>query len=295
YIHGKGLKAGLYSSPGPMTCAGCAGSYQHEAQDAKQFADWGYDLLKYDWCSYGRVATRPLTLEGMQRPYMLMGSLLKKQDRDLMLNLCQYGIGQVWQWGAAVGGQSWRTAGDLGGELPHVFRVALQNAKHREWQKPGAWNDPDYVQIGHLAQGPCPLTPTEQYSFMSLWCLMAAPLFYSGDLTRLDAFTLNVLCNPDVIAVDQDPLGQCARVVPLTEETFLMVKDLEHGAKAVGLCNRDDVPHKVVARWPDLGVTSRQPVRDLWLEKNLGEFDQAFEADVPPRGVVLIRIGEAGN
>ena len=120
YIHAKGLKAGIYTSPGPKTCGGFAGSWQHEVQDAKQFADWGFDFLKYDWCSYRGVVTKPPSMEEMKRPFQLMGDLLKQQPRDMLFNLCQYGMGNVWEWGVEVGGQSWRTAGDLGLELDRV-------------------------------------------------------------------------------------------------------------------------------------------------------------------------------
>lgn len=297
YIHAYGLKAGIYTSPGPFTCAGFAGSYQHEAQDARQFAVWGFDLLKYDWCSYGDVVKGDARLETLQKPYRVMGDLLKRQDRDIVLNLCQYGMGNVWEWGATVGGHSWRTAGDLGFELDRIFEVALENAKHREWSRPGSWNDPDYLQIGYVgaASGmgdprPCPLTPSEQYAFMSLWCLMASPLFYSGDMTRLDEFTLNVLCNPEVIEVNQDALGQSARVVPLTEETFLMVKDLEDGSKAVGLFNRSECETRVTARWDEVGIRGRGSVRDLWRQKDLGRFRTEFSALVPRHGGFLIRV-----
>lgn len=297
YIHVKGLKAGIYTSPGPRTCAGFAGSYQHEAQDARQFADWGFDLLKYDWCSFGEIVKGDKGLATLKKPYQLMGGLLKQQRRDVLLNLCQYGMGNVWEWGAEVGGQSWRTSGDLGYELNKIFSVALKNAEHRAWSKPGSWNDPDYVQIGYIgnARGgglpaPCPLTPNEQYAFMSLWSLMASPLFYSGDMSKLDDFTLNVLCNPEVIEVNQDALGQCARVITLDENLFVMVKDLEDGAKAVGLCNAGELEASVAARWVDLGVKGKPAVRDLWRQRNLGRFDKEFKASVPRHGVVLVRV-----
>lgn len=300
YIHRQGLKAGLYTSPGPFTCAGFAGSWQHEAQDAKQFADWGFDFLKYDWCSYGQIAQDDPDPElvKFKKPYVLMGRLLREQSRDILFNLCQYGMGKVWEWGAEVEGHSWRTAGDLGFELDRIFEVALKNAEYRAWSRPGAWNDPDYIQIGEIgaAHGmgeprPCPLSPNEQYAFMSLWCLSAAPLFFSGDMGRLDPFTLNVLCNPELIAVDQDPLGQCGRVVTLSEETFLMVKDLVDGTRAVGLFNRGEFPIEVTASWSDIGVRGRQPVRDLWRQQDLGRFQDAFAATVPRRGCVVVRIG----
>jgi alpha-galactosidase len=300
YIHSKGLKAGIYTSPGPFTCAGFAGAYQHEAQDAQQFADWGFDFLKYDWCSYGQIAQQDTTspeLEKLKKPYRQMGDLLRRQDRDIVLNLCQYGMGQVWEWGAEVGGHCWRTAGDLGFELNRIFEVALANAQHRDWSKPGAWNDPDYIQIGYIGNAhggglpePCPLTRTEQYAFMSLWCLSAAPLFFSGDMGQVDAFVANVLCNPEVIELDQDPLGQCGRVVRLADDTFLMVKDMEDGSKAVGLCNAGEFAAPVTAKWSDLGVQGPQRVRDLWRQKDLGQFSVEFKSEVLPRGVVLVRL-----
>ena len=311
FIHAKGLKAGIYSSPGPLTCGGYCGSYQHEEQDARQFAEWGFDFLKYDWCSYNHIATggdpnatniclwckTELDLQTLQKPYRLMGDILKNQPRDIVFNLCQYGMGNVWEWGTQVGGQSWRTGDDLCGDLNRLFPVALKNATHRLWSKPGAWNDPDYLLIGYIgdtpytgALKPCPLTPTEQYSFMSLWSLMAAPLVFSGDMGHLDEFTLNVLCNPEVIAVDQDPFGECAQVVKLTEDTFLMVKRLDDGSKAVGLCNRGETTEVVTSSWSDIGVTGKQVVRDLWRQKNIGTFEDQFRATVPRHGVVLVRL-----
>ncbi len=299
YIHRQGLKAGIYTSPGPRTCGGFAGAWQHEAADARQFANWGFDLLKYDWCSYGEIAEKDPDPElvKFKKPYVLMGGLLQQQSRDLVLNLCQYGMGEVWKWGAEVGGQSWRTAGDLGFELNRIFEVALKNAEHRDWQKPGAWNDPDYIQIGLIgnARGmgepmACPLTPNEQYAFMSLWCLMASPLFYSGDMNRLDEFTLNVLCNPELIEVDQDPLGQCARVVPLGPETFAMVKEMTDGSKAIGLFNRGEFPVPVTATWTQLGLSGSQRVRDLWRGKELGKMTGEYGASVPRHGGVVVRM-----
>lgn len=295
YIHARGLKAGLYTSPGPLTCAGYAGAYQHEEQDAKQFADWGFDFLKYDWCSYSTVAPKNPSLAEMKKPYILMGDILKKQKRDILFNLCQYGMGEVWKWGEETGGQSWRTSGDLGNELDRTIPVALKNCEHRAWQKPGAWNDPDYVQIGYIGAAgnqlkPCPLTPNEQYSFMSLWCLMASPLFYSGAMSKLDPFTLNVLCNPEVIEIDQDAKGECAKVVKLDEDRFLMVKSMSDGSIALGLGNGGEEEASLAADWKQLGVSGRQRVRDLWRQTDLGNFDGKFETRVPRHGVVLVRL-----
>ena len=224
-IHAAGLKAGVYTSPGPWTCGGYVGAYQHEAADAKQFAQWGFDFLKYDWCSYGGVAGGN-DLAHLKKPYQVIAAELKKQDRDIVLNLCQYGMGEVWKWGGEVG-QCWRTTGDLGLErgsrLPGFYSIGFSNAQHWEYARPGCWNDPDYLLIGYVGDAyqmgvgrKTTLTPNEQYSYMSMWCLMAAPLIFSGDMARLDPFTLNVLCNAEVIDVDQDALGRQARIVRKT-------------------------------------------------------------------------------
>ena len=310
YIHSKGLKAGLYSSPGPLTCAGYTGSFGHEAIDAATFAEWGYDFLKYDWCSYRQVASG--TIEGSERapnftqenvkpldvhtyPYRLMGDLLKKQKRDIVYNLCQYGMERVWEWGRDVGGHSWRTAGDLGYELNRVFEVALRNADHRGWSRPGAWNDPDYIQIGWIgaARGggmpePTAMRPNEQYAYMSLWAMMASPIFYSGDMTRLDEFTLNILCNPEVIAINQDALGQSAALASLGDEKFLMAKDLEDGSKAIGLFNASEFALEMNLSWAVAGLRGPQVLRDPWRQIELGTFDADRTFHVPARGCVLL-------
>jgi len=311
YIHGKGLKAGIYTSPGPLTCGGFAGAYGHEQQDAKQFASWGFDFLKYDWCSYGHIASggKPddkdiqtwgeiaPTLEAYQLPYRQMGKLLKLQNRDIVFNLCQYGMGDVWKWGAEVGGNCWRTSGDLGFELDKIFDIAINNSKIRQYNKPGEWNDPDYIQIGWIGNankmGIPELTPMPsamQYAYMSLWSLLAAPLIYSGDMSKLDELTLNILCNPEVIDVNQDPLGESGLVIEKTKDCFLMVKNLVDGSKAVGLFNRGKEATEVVCDWSDLHLSGKQSVRDLWRQRELGIFTNKITAKVPAQGVVMIKI-----
>ncbi|MBN1422134.1 MAG: NPCBM/NEW2 domain-containing protein [Planctomycetes bacterium] len=301
YIHAKGLKAGLYTSPGPRTCAGYQGSYGHEELDARQFAAWGFDFLKYDWCSYGRLAGGN-TIEHLQRPYRKMGAILRGLDRDIVLNLCQYGMGEVWKWGAEVGGQCWRTTGDLGleadSDLPGFYAIGLSNARHHEYARPGAWNDPDYILIGYVGDArrsdapakPTPLTPNEQYSYMSMWCLMAAPLVYSGDIRRLDEFTLNILCNAEVIDIDQDPLGRQATIVRRTEDSLVMAKPLEDGSVAVGLFGLGELEGEVAVAWADLGLEGPRRVRDLWRQRDLGEFETGYAARIPRHGVMLIRV-----
>jgi alpha-galactosidase len=298
YIHAEGLKAGIYTSPGPKTCAGFEGSWQHEAQDARTFADWGFDFLKYDWCSYTKEAGGK-TLEDLKKPYQQMWDELHKQNRDIVFNLCQYGMGEVWKWGGDVG-NCWRTTGDLGAardtKLPGFYSIGFSNAKHWQYARPGAWNDPDYILIGWIGANhgkdfkQTTLTPNEQYSYMSLWSLMAAPLIFSGDMTKLDAFTLNVLCNSEVIAVDQDPLGKQAKILRQTPDEFILVKDLEDGSKAVGLFNLGERPAKLAISWTELGISGKQRVHDLWRQKDLGKFKPEFQAEVPRHGVIMVRI-----
>jgi alpha-galactosidase len=302
FLHARGLKAGLYSSPGPLTCAGFAGSYGHEEQDAARFAEWGFDFLKYDWCSYEKVATGE-GRERLEAPYRLMGAALARQARDILYNLCQYGMGDVASWGASVGAHSWRTTGDLGLEqatrLPGFYSIAFANAQHAASAGPGAWNDPDYLLLGrvgdpHDTKAPpraTALTRAEQYSYFSLWSLMAAPLFYSGDVTQLDEFTLNVLCNAEVIDVDQDPLGKQARVLRGPDgPELVLAKPLEDGSLAVGLFALGDAPAAVTVSWDELGITGPQHVRDLWRQRDLGVYHRRYEADVPRHGVALVRL-----
>ncbi|MGO8786854.1 MAG: glycoside hydrolase family 27 protein [Terriglobia bacterium] len=301
YIHAKGLKAGIYSSPGPVDCAGYATSWGHEEADAGTFARWGFDFLKYDWCSYGTVAPHK-TLEDYQRPYRLMGVALTKADRDIVFNMCQYGMADVWNWGAEIGGNLWRTTGDLGrvkdSRLPGFYEIGFANAQHFSAARPGHWNDPDYILIGYVGndfqrQDPAkltPLTPDEQYSYMSMWALMASPLFFSGAMDGLDPFTLNVLCNSEVIDIDQDSLGKQARIVRRTADEFVLAKPLEDGGLAVGLFNLADTHEKLTVKWEELGLKGRFRVRDAWRQKDLGAAREEFSSEVGPHGVALIRL-----
>lgn len=301
YIHSKGLKAGIYSSPGPLTCAGHVGSFQHEELDARRFAEWGFDFLKYDWCSYDKIAKNRSRAE-LEKPYRQIAEFLRQQNRDMQLNLCQYGMGNVWEWGKEVGGQSWRTAGDLGGSFERIpvalFRDGFDVFASGELHKfggPGAWNDPDYLLLGFISNwkgglARTPLTPNEQYTHVSLWCLLAAPLIFSGDLNRLDDFTLSLLTNDEVLDVDQDPLGKPGRRIAKTSNTEIWMRDLADGSKAVGLFNRGDSPIKMIVRWEDLGLSGKHRVRDLWRQKELGRFAREFGAEVPRHGVILLRV-----
>jgi alpha-galactosidase len=301
YIHKLGLKAGLYTSPGPLTCQKYEGSFGHEEADARRFAEWGFDFLKYDWCSYGRVA-KSKELPELQAPYVKMGAILKTLPRDIVFNLCQYGMGDVWKWGGDVGGHCWRTTGDLGLEkdtrLPGFYSIAFKNAQAWEYARPGRWNDPDYILIGSVGNArkidaPAQLTrltADEQYSYMSMWSLMAAPLFFSGDMKRLDEFTLNVLTNVEVIDVNQDILGKQARIVRKTENEFVLAKPLEEGSLAVGLFNLSDQPQTISASWADLQLTGRRKVRDLWRQEDGPVATGNYASPVAPHGVRMVKL-----
>ena len=301
HIHSYGLKAGTYSSPGPLTCARYEASYQHEASDAQQIADWGFDLLKYDLCSYGKLL-KGNSLPDLQQPYVKMGSLLHNLDRDVILNLCEYGRGDVWKWGKTIGGNSWRTTGDLGwvkdSTLPGFYSVAFANAALDAYAGPGGWNDPDYILIGTVGdarnpnrpQQPTKLTPAEQYSYMSMWSLMSSPLFFSGDMTHLDPFTLNILDNSEVIDIDQDSLGKQARVLRHTPQEFVLVKPLADGSVAIGLFNLSPTTLTLSIDRADLGIQTPTEIRDVWRQKTLGHFGKSFTTSVASHDVMLIRV-----
>ncbi len=305
YIHSKGLRAGIYTSPGPLTCQLYIGSYQYELQDAKQYAAWGFDFLKHDWCTCKKVA-KNRSLPELKKPYQQMGDILKTLDRDIVYNLCQYGLGDVWNWGGKVGGNCWRTTYDLGREksssLPGFYHIGFSNAAHWKQAKPGQWNDPDYILIGwvgkargHGAGKPTSLTGHEQYSYMSMWSLMAAPLIFSGDMAKLDDFTLNVLCNAEVIDVNQDPLGKQARIVRQTDTELILAKPMEDGSLAVGLFNLAEKENSLSVTWEALSITGPRRIRDLWRQKELGQTEGRYNANVPRHGVQFVRLWPAEN
>jgi len=294
YIHSLGLKAGIYISPGPYTCQGYEGSYGHELDDAKQFAEWGFDYLKYDWCGYSQIRPHP-DLEQLKEPYILMRKQLDKVNRDIVYSLCQYGWGNVWQWGAEVGGNCWRTTGDIVDTWESMAGIGFSQDKCSPYAGPGHWNDPDMLVVGKVGWGPnlhpSRLTPDEQYTHISLWCLLSAPLLIGCPIEQIDDFTLSLLTNDEVLDVNQDPLGQAARCIAKGDNWQVWAKDMEDGSKAVGLFNLDDFKKQQVSiDFKTLGIEGKQIVRDLWRQKNLGKFDKQFSAEVPSHGVVLVKI-----
>jgi len=312
YVHGLGLKIGLYSSPGPWTCGGCAGSFGYEKQDAESYAKWGFDYLKYDWCSYGNVITglpendpykvSSLSyngggeLETAKKPFQVMGDLLKQQQRDIVFSVCQYGMSDVWKWGGSVGGNAWRTTNDITDTWVSVKSIALDNEKSAAYAKPGNWNDPDMLVVGHVGWGnthPSKLKPDEQYLHISLWSLFSAPLLIGCDMEKLDDFTLNLLTNDEVIEINQDPLGIQATCIHTIGDLRIYVKELEDGSRAIGFCNFGlETVDMSYNEFDKLGLNGKFVVRDLWRQKDISTFetkDGKLALKVPAHGVVLYK------
>ncbi|HVT93437.1 MAG TPA: hypothetical protein VHD76_11380 [Bryobacteraceae bacterium] len=282
YVHGKGLKLGIYSSPGPKTCAGYEGSYGHEEQDAKTYAAWGIDYLKYDWCSGSTV----YDYHSMQAVYAKMGEASLHSGRPIVYSLCQYGVLKGPQWGAEAGGNLWRTTGDIRDtweSMSHIgFDLQLDLAPYAA---PGHWNDPDMLEIGNGG-----MTTTEYRTHMSLWSLLAAPLLAGNDLRNVSPAILAILTNKEVIAVDQDALGKQATRVSKTGDLEVWARPLTGGAIAVGLFNRSGAPASITARAAAIGLQGSGRVRDLWTHTGRGTINGEFSAEVPAHGVVMVRI-----
>jgi len=292
YIHAKGLKAGLYSSPGPLTCGGCVGSYGHEAQDAKTYADWGFDFLKHDWCSYGEKAYGGAHWRWMH-PYRIMGEALKAQKRDILFSLCEYGCENVSAWGNLVLGQSWRTTGDVFDTWRSVSGSIERQRRLFPYARPGGWNDPDMLCIGKMCWNQFKgsrLAPNEQYTHISLWALVASPLMIGCDMTRLDDFTFSLLSNDEVIAIDQDPLGAGAGVVAEGEDWEIWARPLADGSVAAGLYNKALKEQKIVLDMEKLGLGCKWTVRDVWAQEDVGVFLGAYEQTVPGHATHLVKL-----
>ena len=293
YVHSLGLKIGIYSSPGTKTCGGYEGSFGFEEKDAQAYAGWGIDYLKYDWCSCYRIAPDP-TIEQMKKPYKEMRHALRKTNRDIHYSLCQYGMGDVWKWGAEVDGNSWRTTGDITDTWESLTSIGFSQNPAAAWAAPGRWNDPDMLVVGWVGWGPSlhytRLTPSEQYTHITLWSLLASPLLIGCDLAQLDPFTLNLLTNDDVLDVNQDPLGQQAVQVYKTAAYEIWARDLSDGRKAVGLFNKTDKPLNIPVEMKSLCLRGIWHLRDLWSQTNLGKVRVHFEMRTEPHGSRFIAL-----
>jgi len=286
YVHSKGLKLGIYSSPGPRTCAGYEGSFGHEEQDAKTYAAWGIDYLKYDWCSASQVYDNSQTT--MAAAYAKMGEALLKSGRPILYSLCQYGNLDVGEWGEKVGGNLWRTTGDIRDSWDSLVDIGFNKQLERaHYAGPGHWNDPDMLEIGNGN-----MTDTEYQTHMSLWALLAAPLLAGNDIRDMSPATAATLMNKEVIAIDQDKLGKQAQRVSKDGDVEVWARPLADGGHAIGLFNRGAETARVTAKWSDVGVSGSRKLRDLWKHSDLGSVADAYTAEVPSHGVVMIKIAK---
>jgi alpha-galactosidase len=281
YVHSKGLKLGIYSGPGPRTCAGYPASYGHEEQDARTFAAWGIDYLKYDWCSASSIYK-----DDQMRPvYQNMGNALRASGRPVVYSLCQYGLDAVQKWGAEVGGNLWRTTGDIRDEWSSMLDNVEKQVPTAPFAGPGHWNDPDMLEIGNGH-----MTEDEYRTHMSLWALVAAPLLAGNDLRSMSAATAAILLNREVIAVDQDPLGRQASPVK-SGDLERWEKPLADGSIAVGVVNMGASPAQTVVAAHDLSVKGKvTKARDLWAHQDAQFKNGEYSATVPPHGVLMLRV-----
>lgn len=305
-LHQQGLKVGIYSSPGPQTCGKHVGSYKFEQLDINTWASWGIDYLKYDWCEYSQVympnfvmntpvLKNPKDIVNYQKPYIVMQNAIANVSpkRDIVYSLCQYGWTDVWKWGAMVNGQSWRTTGDIEDNWSSMASIGFGQAPFAPYAKPGRWNDPDMLVVGKVGWGPSlrnsKLSPNEQYTHISLWSLLASPLLIGCDMSQLDDFTLNLLKNSEVIDINQDPLGKQAEQKIKNQNFQIWVKQLEDGSKAIGIFNVSDKEKNISLDFKSVGINTVINVRDVWRQKNLGDFG-IYETIIPKHGVKLLRI-----
>jgi alpha-galactosidase len=287
YVHSKGLKFGIYTDAGTMTCAKRLGSIGHEYQDAKQYANWGVDYLKEDWCN---------TLPGQnsESAYTLMRNALAESGRPIVFSICEWGSTKPWLWAGSIG-NLWRATGDIqdcwdckkdwGGN--GVTQIIDQMNGLETYAGPGHWNDPDMLEVGNGG-----MTKEEYRSHFSMWALFSAPLLAGNDISSMTADTKEILLNKEVIAIDQDPLGRQGRRVKKTGEQEIWSKQLQDGSRAVVLLNRGSAPTKITVSWTDIGYPDSLPasVRNLWTANDLGKQTGAYSAEVPSHGAVMLTI-----
>lgn len=292
YVHSKGLKFGIYSSPGAKTCGGYAGSLGHEEQDAKMYAAWGVDFLKYDLCSFQSnmnqaKAAHPdnpnAARDLMIAAYKKMGDALKATGRPIVYSLCQYGVDQPWKWGPSVGAQMWRTTDDIDDSYGRMIAIGFSQAGLSKYAGPGHWNDPDMLEVGNGK-----MTENEYKTHMSLWVLLAAPLLAGNDLSKMSDADKSILMNKDAIAIDQDPLGKQGDRLYQSGDLDVWTKPLSGGRVAVGLFNRSWDNRDVSVNLADIGFRNGANLRDVWKEKDFGRHSGVFTDTLPKHGVTLL-------
>jgi alpha-galactosidase len=283
YVHSKGLKFGIYSSPGPYTCAGYQGSYAHEEQDARTYAAWGVDYLKYDWCS----AAHFYPDSAMHAVYQKMGDALRATNRPIVYSLCQYGRASVWEWGPLSGGNLWRTTGDINDTYKRMMEIVDTQSEIAKWAGPGHWNDPDMLEIGNGG-----MTSDEYRTHMSLWAIFAAPLLAGNDVRNMSDDTRSILLNKEVIAVDQDAMGKQGHRADKTGDIEYFARPLNNGDMALVVVNRADAPSSLKIPWSEMHIAEGTKVRDLWKHEDFtAKADQSFT--IPAHGSLMFRMKAA--
>jgi alpha-galactosidase len=291
FVHSKGLKIGIYSSPGPKTCAKYEGSYGHELQDAQTYAAWGIDYLKYDLCGLRdqmKAASSPEAAHKiMVDAYIKMRDALRSTGRPIVYSLCQYGNDAVWEWGANVGGNLWRTTGDINDHYARMETIGFGQAGLARFAGPGHWNDPDMLEVGNGGMN------TEEYrTHMSLWAILAAPLLAGNDLTTMTSETIALLTNKDVVAIDQDRAGKQGDRISAVGPIEIWTRPLADGSKAVGIFNRHPTPMSATVDFKQLGFRGTVKARDLWQQKDLGSVGPTYTAKIPAHGVLFLRVSQ---
>ncbi len=279
YVHSKGLKIGIYTSPGPKACGGFEGSYGHEEQDARLFASWDIDYLKYDWCTAGSVYQHSEYPEVLHK----MSVALAHAGRPMVYSI--HGRGAVWQYAAAQGANLWRTTGDIDDTYARMLAIGFAQEGLEKFAGPGHWNDPDMLEVGNGG-----MQTNEDRLHMSLWCMLAAPLIAGNDLTTMTPQTLAILTNPEVIAVDQDPAGIQGHFIMEQGAIAVMVKPMKDGSKAVAFFNREQGVVPIEVKFSDIGLPEDASVRNLWERNDLGHFHGSFSVEVTQHSVVLVQI-----
>ena len=291
FVHSKGLKLGIYSSPGAKTCAKYEGSLGHELQDAQTYAAWGIDYLKYDLCGLRVEMKAAGSSEAAHKimvdAYIKMRDALKSTGRPIVYSLCQYGEDAVWEWGPEVGGNLWRTTGDINDHYSRMAEIGFGQAGLARFAGPGHWNDPDMLEVGNGGMN------TEEYrTHMSLWAILAAPLLAGNDLSKMTPETVALLTNKDVIAVDQDPAGKQGDRVWAQGPIEVWSRTLADGSKAVGIFNRHPSALPAEVDFHKLGFAGPVKARDIWEKKDMGTISGPMAVKIPGHGVLFLRVSQ---
>ena len=294
YVHGKGLKLGIYSSPGNKTCAGFEGSLGHEQQDADLYASWGIDYLKYDLCGFRSYMNQLAPSdklkqnELMRAAYEKMHKAILKTGRPMVFSLCQYGFDSVWQWAPEVGGNSWRTTGDINPTFDRISLLGREQAGLAKFSGPGHWNDPDMLEVGNGK-----LTQDENRTHMGMWAMLASPLLAGNNLSKLTPEVTSILTNRDVIAIDQDALGKQADRIYAEGPVEIWSRPLSNGDVALAVFNfgEDETFLRGISLHLDqAGAAHGWKAHDVWSGRNLGKIDNDYKFSLPRHASLLLRL-----